>query len=875
MLQRATVVGFSISISPDQGWYVPILVWERDLKSKRARSYKKVKYPESYSDGWLKCHWTGEKFDEFVTPKEYNLRERVPFIPAFIQRWLGQVNTYMWNAPFDINHTYINSGVDLTNGLFLDGSLMAHVIDDNYSVGLTQNAEKYKVELGINPHANAAKEKAELDHSIIVNGGTPGMVWRADLEPQSKYACMDTNLTFGLCQILIQKFSEEYGQRGIDWFFQKEVMPVCKEVVIEMKRRGVYIDVAHFEGLAEQNETKMNELEDSIVEGLEKEGYLEGFDVGKSIDEAVSQGRFLKKLVELEGLKVPTKFDKKAGVEKETMAKTVIKKVYQEDPHWVWGYILGEDEIKYSDAKVEEIKRGLYLEVMKRRHRFNIGSSAHLTWLFCDKLGMQKKSFPQTDSATKENPIPQMTAEVLEEMLLPKYEWVAKIMSWKKLQKMQSTYVKPALNLQHEGWLYMDMKQNGTISGRFSCAGGYNLQTLPRVDDELETIEACEKCHSETYDKDGNLTGNVELSEELHCMTDMHCKVCGHSKYDIPRPSAIKKGFIAPPGYKIVNADYSSLEPRCFAVMSGEDSIKQVYWDGLDLYSQVYCVMFDDQNQYSANPKDDNFLKKVAKAKRTWIKPVVLGIPYGAEEAQVASMVGAKKQIKDKKTKEIREFPDFDEGRRILDMYFDAFPNLKKYMDAQDEKAVLQGYVETLVGRRRHLPFVKKISDVLAKNDIDYRDLKDAPKKKIAKPDCTYTSKRGVEVTLTKEMLEEIREDIGIHREKLEDKDYWVMIRALMKNDLNGSKNTPIQGLAGHITNKGMLDSTRLFRNNNVDGWVCLQVHDEITSYVRDEQAEQGSDLLKQGMENNEFAALLDVAMVADPIICTDLKEAK
>src|SRR5690606_33043742 len=126
-------------------------------------------------------------------------------------------------------------------------------------------------------------------------------------------------------------------------------------------------------------------------------------------------------------------------------------------------------------------------------------------------------------------------------------------------------------------------------------SGGFNLQTLPKV----EELDKCHKCESKNI--------NVEYSIKL--LADMKCLDCDHTELDILCPSAIKSGFIAPPGYKIINADYSSLEPRCFAVMSSDDKIKDVYRKNLDLYSQIYCTMFPDGKNYSANPEDSNFLK--------------------------------------------------------------------------------------------------------------------------------------------------------------------------------------------------------------------------------------------------------------------------
>jgi DNA polymerase I-like protein with 3'-5' exonuclease and polymerase domains len=649
-------------------------------------------------------------------------------------------------------------------------------------------------------------------------------------------------------------------------------MPVCKEVVIDMKRRGVYVDIPHFKKLYEENSKKMNALEDELIAELEPQ--LRSFELGKSIDEAVSNQRFIKRIIELEGLKIPTVTDKKTGEVKESLAKAAVKKEFEANPHWVWGHILGEDEIKYSDAKIAEIKKALYVECEGRRYRFNVGSSAHLTWIFCDKLGMRRDKLPQTDSATKENPIAAMDADTLKEFMLPKFPWVKKLLTFRRLQKLQSTYILPALELSIDGWLYMDMKQNGTTSGRFSCAGGYNLQTLPRVDDEMEILESCDKCFSD----------DVTIKQELECIADRHCNKCGYIQTDIVRPSSIKQGFIAPPGYKIVNADYASLEPRCFAFVSGEDKLKEVYWNDLDLYSKVYCDIFDIEKQYSADPKAPNFLKKLAKAKRSWIKPVVLGIPYGAEEGQVASLIGARTEKKNWKGELVYDddgkvimVDDYKEGKRVRDAYLNTYPKLRTFMEIADHNAVTLGYVETILGRRRHLPFAKKINDVLSANGIDWQELAHAQPWMLRKgKEVIIKSKEhGGDVRFTEHMYEQIRESIKFREESGREGGYWAYIRSMLKGDLNNAKNNPIQGLAGHIANRGMLDTNRKSRAAGIDAWVCLQVHDEITKYARTEVAEQSAQFLRDGMEKNQVTALLDIAMIADPVICDNLKESK
>lgn len=882
-LFKTSVVGFSFSVDKHKGFYVPLLIWAADPKSKKMITKDKVKM-EVFKEGRLLNPWTGKFYDEFVQPKDVDWPD---WVPVFMKRWFGESQLFMWNAPFDINHTYINFGVDLKQNLVADGGLLVHIANENESVGLKESAIVYQKQLGINPWAMADQEKRELKGSIILNGGQGREVWRADLQPQMKYACADTFLTHGLVEVVLQEIANERREQysAVEkWIFDDEVMPVCKEVVIDMKRKGVYIDVPHFQKLADQNSKKLQELEDEFMKSIEP--YMDTFDKGKSLDEAVSHQRLVKRIIELEGLSIPQVLDKKTGEYKESIAKAAVKKAYEANPHWIWGYLLDQEELKYSEERIKEIKQQLYEEVEGRRYRFNMGSNDHLIWLFFDKLGENRRKFPKTDGSTTEEWRPSIDAEQIHEHILPKYPWVGSLLKYKKIQKILSTYVAPALELQIDGWLYMDMKQNGTTSGRFSCSGGYNLQTLPRVDDELEALEQCDKCESK----------NVEIDEYIECMANRICKDCGHIAYDIPRPSAIKKGFIAPPGYKIINADYSSLEPRCFAYVSEEEKIKAVYKEGLDLYSKVYCDMFDPQGNYSANPKDKNFLKKAYPPGRKMVKPIVLGIPYGAGDAQCANMIGATIRAKEPNEHGIyEERPDMQKGKEIRDQYLNTYPNLTGYMTHQEYMAVEYGFVEAKYGRRRHFEYAKKIGDFfgsLPSHNGGYEKLDkikiflNTGKRKLSGTSAIIKDMvtGNVIFNLTEENLGQLAEVLGMSlsvdkygKDGIKQKGGWSYIRSLMKADLNNAKNHPIQGLAGHITNMGMLATTRSFKANNLDAWVALQVHDEITCYAREDQAELAKQCLQAGMEDNIYTIPLkqDVVMIAEPIICDNLKDSK
>lgn len=846
-LYETCLIGFSFSLDSKSGFYVPLLTWVPDTKSTKTITIDKEKI-EVFQNGHFIDHWTGKTYPEFVTPKEYKIPE---FIIEYMRSWFSNTSLIMHNAPFDVNQTWANTGIDLSDRVFLDTSLLVHVINENTRNGLKDTAEEWKEELGINPHALSNQEQKELGTTIIRNGGLYNSrnknVWRAEPETLAKYAIADTFLTFGVFEVGIKKFIADLGPEMLDWFFKDEVMPVCKEVVIPMKRKGVLVDVDLFSKMERETKIKLEELEDRII--VEINPLLTNFNIGKSFNEVVTNGKFVKKVIELEGLSYPTKFDKKTNTYKETLSKAELKKHYQQNPHWVWSWCLGETEIPYSLNQIKKIKQDIFVEATGgKRYSFNIGSSMHLRWLFCDQLQHDKSKLPQTDSATKDNPIPSMGAEVLEEFFLEKYPWVADLMLWKKLIKLYDSYICTALALNRDGYLYMDMKQNGTVSGRFACSGGFNLHTLPKA----EEYDNCIKCDSTNITK--------HFQNEL--IFDVICQDCGHVDLENLASSGIKKAFIAPPGYKIVAADWASAEPRLFAFNSGDPKLKEIFTKDLDFYSKIYCDIHQEpyRNLKKSGSSED-------KNNRNKYKGIALSIPYGSRGPQVASLMGLRRFFFDKKTGKHKESLDVEGGWEVVNQYLDAYPELRKYMKKCEHDSLTKGYVKTLIGRKRHFNYTKIVFEILNNFNIGVDEFLDCKKSLLENP--------NTECGLNEDALKYFSQETGIKYSDILKKGSWTYVRSLFKNELNNSKNFPIQGLASHITNRAMLEVVRDCKIHNVDAYLVLQVHDELIGYVKDEQSELGASIFKDKMEKNLYTTKVDIPMLAEPIIANNLRDAK
>jgi DNA polymerase-1 len=138
----------------------------------------------------------------------------------------------------------------------------------------------------------------------------------------------------------------------------------------------------------------------------------------------------------------------------------------------------------------------------------------------------------------------------------------------------------------------------------------------------------------------------------------------------------IRQAFIAPPGYKIVAADYSQIELRIMAHLSGDAGLLAAFSQGVDVHSATAAEVFEvDLDQVTHD------LRRSAKA-------INFGLIYGMSAFGLAQQLGLSR----------------NQAQAYIDLYFSRYPGVKQYMDNIREQAKQQGYVETIFGRRLYLP---------------------------------------------------------------------------------------------------------------------------------------------------------------------------
>jgi DNA polymerase-1 len=141
----------------------------------------------------------------------------------------------------------------------------------------------------------------------------------------------------------------------------------------------------------------------------------------------------------------------------------------------------------------------------------------------------------------------------------------------------------------------------------------------------------------------------------------------------------IREAFIAPPEWKLISADYSQIELRIMAHLSGDEGLRHAFAHGHDVHRATAAEVFGLP------------LEKVSEDERRTAKTINFGLIYGMSSFGLAQNLGIERTT----------------AQAYIDSYFSRYPGVKRYMDATREQARSVGYVETLFGRRLWLPEMK------------------------------------------------------------------------------------------------------------------------------------------------------------------------
>jgi DNA polymerase I-like protein with 3'-5' exonuclease and polymerase domains len=420
-----------------------------------------------------------------------------------------------------------------------------------------------------------------------------------------------------------------------------------------------------------------------------------------------------------------------------------------------------------SEVHVKALKYW-YSKYKNVTRMFNLDSPDDKAFLLYDVLKLPVKEITKSGKRATSKAILDSLAEQYEESSA-----VLKLLRERSKElKLLSTYVEPILETHIDGRIYPSFNQTGTTSGRYSCGGeSLNMQTLPRDD------------------------------------------------------TRIKSGFLPDEGEVFIGNDYQSLEPHIFAFISGENILKETMRKKLDFYSSI-AINVLGLTGVSSDPKAENYLGKVDKEKRQFLKAIALSIPYGASAGRLAQMM----QV------------DYEEAHDIYNKYLKAFPKLKQWMDKSDAQMKVNGYVESIVGRRKRNKTVHLLYKKYGVKDF-------------SKQNCFRLINKYGEIN-------GITDGTALYLE--------------CRNALNVAKNHQIQSLSASVINAAAIAIRKELLEKNINAKIVLNVHDEMIFQCKQEDAEIVAEIMQRNMENNNVTALIDVPLKAEPVI-TDksLAEAK
>lgn len=193
-----------------------------------------------------------------------------------------------------------------------------------------------------------------------------------------------------------------------------------------------------------------------------------------------------------------------------------------------------------------------------------------------------------------------------------------------------------------------------------------------------------------TYNQYGAKTGRFSSSDTVSKI----------NLQNIPsKEKRIRKIFKARDGYKLVGGDFSQIEPRVLAFLSGDESMINAYKEGKDLYaimgSQVYQLPYEDCREFYP----DGTVNAEGKHRRTTMKSVLLGIMYERGATAIGEQFNKSAEW----------------AQQLIDNFYKSFPKINQYRLKIENMAETYGYVTTITGRKRRLP------DMQLEDKDDYR----------------------------------------------------------------------------------------------------------------------------------------------------------
>ncbi|MGQ9510318.1 MAG: DNA polymerase I [Thermaceae bacterium] len=252
-------------------------------------------------------------------------------------------------------------------------------------------------------------------------------------------------------------------------------------------------------------------------------------------------------------------------------------------------------------------------------HPFNLNSRDQLERVLFDELALPPVG--RTEKTGKRS-----TAQGVLEMLRPAHPIVERILQYRELSKLKTTYIDPLPRLIHPktGRLHTRFNQTATATGRLSSSDP-NLQNIP-----VRT----------------------------------------------PLGQRVREAFVAEKGHLLLVADYSQIELRVLAHLSGDENLRRAFLEDQDIHTATAAWIF------GVGPQE------VEPGTRRVAKTVNFGVLYGMSAHRLSQELGI----------------PYREAEGFIQRYFQGFPKVREWIQKTLEEGRERGYVQTLFGRRRYVP---------------------------------------------------------------------------------------------------------------------------------------------------------------------------
>ena len=371
--------------------------------------------------------------------------------------------------------------------------------------------------------------------------------------------------------------------------------------------------------------------------------------------------------------------------------------------------------------------------------------------------------------------------------------------------------------------------------------GSYDSVTITDNNEHWQTKDVIDLCVGDYVVSTDGALQIVEITSNLPRTTII---------FDNPdQKTSVSIRHVTPP-YVMMSSDYSQQEPKILAYKSGDPKMIDAFQHNKDIYATIAGISFNRPYEdcleffVDENGKKTDQVNREGKERRTQAKSVVLGITYGRSTKTVGEQLFGK-------NKEMTEEEKTKAAQAVYDAVLNSFPNLESFMHKCQEDARKYGYVETILGRRRHIPDMQlkpyefKAGRGYVNPDIDPLDPK------------TLKNKNEIPERIVKKLEQEFanykyKGQIYKRIKELEEYDHIRVINNTKKitDATRKCVNSVIQGSAAELTKIALL---LIFNNkewNELGAVILLPVHDEIIAEVPIRNAKRAGELLGQLMSD-------------------------